>query len=167
MFNEYDDIFLEGYMDAFDEAEEDLDVYDYDNDEVDFDNEYEDSFMEGYYTAINEIISNPLPVIGGGDIKGDLLSMFGLGNGPERAAAIKNYFDNGNTIQGGLLGGTYGQTNGVSYRNNRYLPGSGNTAGANAGSMAGYDFLYMRLKPDDRKKIMSDYIKKHGGIKKK
>jgi len=152
----YDEIFMEGYYDALAEAEDDLDIYDdYDN-EIDFDNEYEDAYMEGYYTALDEIISNPLPIIGGGDIKGDILAHFGLGNGPERAAAIKNYYDTGNTITGGLLGGTYGTQGGMAYRKNKYLPGE---AGSQIDGPMIYQSMFMRLKPADRKKIMDIYKK--------
>lgn len=135
------------------ESEEDLDIYDDIENELDFDNEYEDAFLEGYYDALNEMKMNPLPIIGGGDLKGDVMSIFGLGNGPDRAAAVKSYLDKGNTIKGGLIGGTYGTNAGMLYRNNRFLPGGDNI---DVESVAAYfQSIFLRLKPDDRKKLLN------------
>jgi hypothetical protein len=135
------------------ETEDDLDIYDDIENEVDFENEYEDAFLEGYLDALNEMRMNPLPIIGGGDVKGDIMSIFGLGNGPDRAAAIKNYLDAGNTIKGGLIGGTYGTKAGMLYRNNKYLPGGSNI---DAESTSLYlQSLFLKLKPEDRKKVLN------------
>lgn len=135
------------------ESEEDLDIYDDIENELDFNNEYEDAFLEGYYDALNEMKMNPLPIIGGGDLKGDVMSIFGLGNGPDRAAAVKSYLDKGNTIKGGLIGGTYGTNSGMLYRNNRFLPGGDNL---DVESVAAYfQSIFLRLKPNDRKKLLN------------
>lgn len=156
----YDELFLEGYYDALEEAEENLNYYDDIENEIDFDNKYEDAYMEGYYDALNEIVTNPLPIIGGGDVKGDILAAFGLGNGPDRAAAIKNYFDNGGKIIGGLIGGEYGTKAGMMYRKNKFLPGSANTDIESVA--ANYATLFARLKPSDRKKLLNDLKRKYG-----
>jgi len=119
---------------------------------------YEEAFLEGYMDALNEIISsNPLPIIGGGDPVNDLLAVYGLGNGPERAAAIKNYFDNGGLIKGGLLGRTYGTENGMLYRKNRWLPGK--MSPTENSDYENFNAFFIRLKPRDRKKIMDEYKK--------
>ena len=153
------------YLSELNESEEDLDIYDDIENEIDFENEYEDTlmeeaFMEGYMDALNEmttITTNPLPIIGGGDIKGDILSAMGIGDGPDRAAAIKKYLDNGNVFKGGLIGGIYGTKGGMLYRNNRYLPGSDNKdINSDADNFMA---LYARLKPADRKKLMNDFKK--------
>jgi len=153
------------YLSELNESEEDLDVYDDIENEIEFENDYEDTlmeeaFMEGYKDALNEIVNiktNPLPIIGGGDIKGDILSALGIGDGPTRAAAIKNYLDKGNTFKGGLIGGTYGTKNGILYRDNKFLPGS-DTKDINSDA-DNFMALYARLKPSDRKKIMDDFKK--------
>jgi len=118
----------------------------------------EEAFLEGYMDALNEIVSNPLPILGGGDLQGDILATFGLGNGPERAAAIKNYFDNGGTITGGLIGGTYGSKLGAAYRNNKYLPGGFNADFVSPS--ANMQAMFLRLKPADRKKLLNDLRKR-------
>ena len=140
------------------ESEEDLDIYDYDDDTLDFDNSYEDAYLEGYYDALCEMKMNPLPIIGGGDFKGDIMSIYNMGDMPHRVGAVRNYLSKGNTIKGGMFGGVYGMTpEGVAYRKNRFLPGSYND---NSGDVF-FDDIYLRLKPADRKKLITDYMKKH------
>jgi hypothetical protein len=153
-----DDAYLEGYYDALSESEEDLDIYDYDDDGVDFEDDYDDAYLEGYYDALNEmeIQANPFPMIGGGDFVGDIKANIGVGDSPDRIAATKYYLDKGNTIKGGLLKGTYGSTNGVLYRKNSFLPGA-RTFEADTMELLQ---LYERLKPNDRKRIMSELRKK-------
>jgi len=153
----FDEAYIQGYYDALNEMENNTnyDIYDDIENEADFDNEYEDAFLEGFNDAMNDIKTNPFPIIGGHDIKGDLLAMYQMGNGPERIAAIKAYLDTGKKITGGLIGGEYGTEGGVFYRKNKFLPGSA----VNPEEAAGYISLYSRLRPQDRKRIMDAYKK--------
>lgn len=146
------------YKDYFYESEEDLDIYDDIGSEIDFDNEYEDAFLEGYYDAINEMRMNPLPIIGGGDFKGDIKAGYGFGDEPYRIDAVKDYLMQGNTIKGGIIGGTYGITKGgIGYRKNKVFPGYDYNVDDSI-----YRNIFLRLKPADRKKIMNAYYKKNG-----
>lgn len=129
----------------------------YDDYEDEMYDDFEEAYLEGYISALNEMKTNPFPIIGGNDVGGDILSSIGFGNGPDRAAAVKNYLDKGNTIKGGLIGGEYGTQGGMLYRKNRFLGGADN-----------YDYqstayalqaLFLRLKPSDRKKLLGDLKK--------
>lgn len=149
-------------MRNFYEAEEDLDIYDDVECEVDLDNKYEDAYLEGYLDAINEMKMNPLGIIGGGDIKGDLRAIYGIGDAPHRIDAVKYYMSKGNTIKGGIIGRTYGMTpEGTSYIKNRFLKGA--TTDDTGDEF--FEDIYLRLKPADRKKIMQDYMN-HYKVKK-
>ena len=141
--NMIENAFLEGYYDAY------------------LEDAYNDEFLDGYYDALEEAQTNLnlLPVIGGGDLKGDIKDILTIGNQPERAAAVKYYMDNGNTFKGAFTGGIYGNKNGMPYRKHGILPGSSNYPAISNSTV--YDNIYLHLNPTDRERIMKDYMKKN------
>lgn len=141
---------------------------------------YNEAFLEGYMDAINEIkdgdFGNPqhlrfFGTLGGGDIKSDLKQIFGIGNDDTvRLAAMEYAMDRGETFKTNTFGfgGTYGKKGGKLYRQNALLPG-GTTVdrylqGAEIGSDEKLLGIFRHLPPNQRKRIMDQYLKsKKGG----
>lgn len=166
MYN-YEDAFLEGYMDAINEMKD-----------GDFDNPTKLRFFG---------------TIGGGNFKKDMKSVFGIGNDDDSRIKVMEYaMQKGEVFKEPFLAGNgkYGHKSGKLYRKNGIFPGgqvastiqypeyttftdgTGMTHTIKTGSHTipddqRYLDMYRHLRPDDRERLIKQYSAKNKKKKKR